>query len=257
MRLIEKILKQEREAHLAFFGKEFDLSNFQKTLEKRGEKKIKEWRALLLEPHFLPKVVMDRKAEFPGWEVRPDNHAYEVVYQGKVLRNINGQIQPDKKAHWLLGETVLIDTRLKPNYQDGKQMWTNDNFLGPLIQELRQTGKVQKYEYNQDQSSRFGVSADEWENQIKLALTKDKRFPESSWRLERGIEGNVIPQLYRHMSRKDNGRIDTWVWYEEYFEGASNRLNGGNSDYDGLANFDWNWSDNRWNRGSFCPLAVL
>ncbi|MDP3731309.1 MAG: hypothetical protein Q8R34_02340, partial [bacterium] len=63
MQRIEEILKIERQSHLNFFGKEFDLSEFQKTLEKHGEDKIEGWKRLLLEPHFLPKITMDRKAD--------------------------------------------------------------------------------------------------------------------------------------------------------------------------------------------------
>ena len=106
----DTILAKERSAHLGFFGKEFDLSEFESTLQKYGQDQIQAWSNLLLEPHFLPKVEMPRKAKFPGWLVRPDSHSYEVVYQGKVLRVINGQLQVDKKAHWLLGITALIDT---------------------------------------------------------------------------------------------------------------------------------------------------
>ncbi|MDP3730914.1 MAG: hypothetical protein Q8R34_00190, partial [bacterium] len=60
---IKAILKKERGSHFGFFGKEFDLSEFQKTLEKHGEDKIEGWKRLLLEPHFLPKITMDRKAD--------------------------------------------------------------------------------------------------------------------------------------------------------------------------------------------------
>lgn len=257
MNWIEVIVEKERQAHLSFFGKEFDLSEFEEILAKYGKDKVKEWKKLLLEPHFLPKITMDRKADFPGWKVRPDNHAYEVVYQGKVLRKIDGKIKPDKKAHHLFGQTVLIDTRLKPTYQDGKQMYRDDNsFLGSILTELRQVEKISRYEYGKP-SSRFGVSADEWENQIKSVLNQDKRFSSLTWRLERGIEGCVIPQLYSHMPRKDNGQTNTWVWYEEYFGVPSHRLHGGDSDYGGLADFLWDWSGGRWGGGSFYPLAVL
>ena len=256
--MFEAILTQERQAHLNFFGRELDLSGFQATLTRYGEKKIEEWRKLLLEPHFLPEVKMDRKAKFPGWQVRPDNHIYEVVHQGRVLRYIDGKLQPDKKADWLLGNTVLIDTRLKPAYQGGKQMFKDDIFMGPILVGLRQAGEINKYELG-EQTSRFGVSADEWEEPIKLALSKDKKIglTKEQWRLERAIEANVISQLYTHMPRKDNGTTDTTSWYEEYFEDHSHRVYGGYSDCGGLADFRWHWSGDHWYRRAFCPLAVL
>lgn len=42
----------------------------------------------------------------------------------------------------------------------------------------------------------------------------------------------------------------------EYFEGAHNRLNGGNSDNGGLANVNWNNADNRNDNWSPRPLGV-
>lgn len=253
MNWIEKIVGFERQAHLDFFGREFDLKSFQETLKRHGENKVKEWREFLLEPHFLPKIEMSRKAKFPGWKVKPTAHHYEVVYQGKVLRMINGELQPDKKAHWLSGETVLVDTRLKPQYKDGKQIWSNDTLLGPILENLRKSNKISNYNYG-PQSSRFGVSADEWEAQVKPALNQTTNL---SWRLERVVEGHIISQLYTHMPRKEDGATNTWVWYEEYFEDRSHRLYGGYSGYGGLAAVCWLWSDGHWFDGSFRPLAVL
>ncbi|MDP3730878.1 MAG: hypothetical protein Q8R34_00005, partial [bacterium] len=86
---------------------------------------------------------------------------------------------------------------------------------------------------------------------------QDKRFSSLTWRLERGIEGNVISQLYPHMLRKNNGQTNTWVWYEEYFGDRSERVGGGGSGCGGLACFGGVWSGFRWSSRSFCPLAVL
>lgn len=253
---LDKIVANEAQAHLTFFGKKFDLSEFEATLIRLGKEQIEAWSRLLLEPHYWPEVKMDRKAKFPGWKVRPNNHSYEVVCQGKIFRQIDGKLQVDKKAHWLLRQTFLIDTRLKPNYKGGKQMY-RDDYLGPIMTKLRQDAKISQYQYG-SQASRFGVSADEWEDRTKSALTNDNRFNGvNQWRLERAIEANVIPQMYLHMPRKDNGETNTRQWYEEYFEGRSSRVSGGYSDSGGLADFYWDWSGDRWDYQSFCPLAVL
>ena len=250
----KKTLEKEREAHFNFFGKEFDLSGFKETLEKYGQVRVEEWKNLLLESHFLPKVEMARKADFPGFKIRPDNHCYETVYRGKVLRMIDGELKPDKKAHWLLGQTVLIDTRLKPAYDNGRRMWQNDNFLGPIIENLRQRGKIKNCEYGPS-SSRFEVSDLEWDHQIRPALAQKLNL--SSFRLERVAEAVVIPQLYPHMLRRDDGTTNTWVWYEEFFEDRSKRLVGGDSGYGGLADVIWDCYGNHWSGRSFRPLAVL
>ena len=252
----DNIITCERQAHLVFFGKEFDLSQFQGDLGKFGEETVTTWQKMLLEPHFLPMVEMKRKAKFPGWKVRPTDHHYEAVYQGRVRRNFDNEFKVDKQAHLLFGGSVLIDTRLKPAYDNGKQMYADD-YLGPILSKLRHDKKIPQYQYG-EQGSRFGVSADEWEEHVKFALTKDKRFRSvKRWRLERSIEANIIPQIYLHMPRKDNGFTNTWQWYEEYFGDDSYRVYGGYSACGGLANFYWSWSGDHWNDQSFCPLAVL
>ena len=251
---LDVILENEKRAHVSFFGGEFDLSGFEATLKKYGKNKVKEWGKFLLEPHFLPEIEIARKANFSGFIVRPNYHCYEIVYQGKVLRMINGELQQDKRAHWLLGQTVLIDTRLKPAYDNGRQMWRNDNLLGPVVEGLRQDSKIKRPEYV-PQSSRFEISDLDWDEQIKPVLAEKLNL--SFLRLERAVEAIVIPQIYTRMPRKDDGTTDTWVWYEEYFEARSSRLSGGYSTDGGLAAVFWCYSGGRWGGRSFRPLAVL
>ncbi len=252
---LEKILAQERACHLAFFGQEFDLTKFADTLRKYGESKIRFWTKLLLEPHFLPEVVMSQDASFKGWKVKPESRYYEKAAGGKIFRNINGQLVVDKEPFKLEGITVLIDTRLKPRYNDGKQMYENDNLLGPIIEKLRKNGSITKYEYG-SQSSRFGTSADnEWGERIKPAFAEFLSV--SRVLLEPAIVANIIPQLYPYMPRKDDGNTDTWVWYEEYFEGRDRRLGGGYSGLGGLAHVHWHYSGGHWRSRSLRPLAVL
>lgn len=253
----EAILTRERQVHQDFFGREFNLAHFRATLEKYGSEVITRWQELGLEPHFLPPVAMSRDTSFPGWKVKPENWYYEKVAEGKILHwQPNGSLVSDQEAFRLEGITVLIDTRLKPHYRDGKQMYKNDNLLGPIIERLRQEGRIARYEHGL-QSSRFGVSAKEWENQIKFFLAEFLGPEVSQVRLERAIEANVIPQLYPYMPRKDDGRTNTWVWYEEYFGDGSVRLLGGDSGRGGLAAVGCHSSGFLWRRRSFRPLAVL
>ena len=255
---LETILTQERKAHLDFFGQEFDLASFRDVLEKYGPQAIiTGWHDLGLEVHFLPPVVMSQDAKFNDWKVKPENWYYQKVAEGKVCRRQpDGSLLPDTEAFKLEGITVLVDTRLKPQYQEDKQMFKNDNLLGPIIERLRQEGKIARYDYG-PQSSRFGVSADEWEKEIKPALAEFLGVEVSQVRLERTIEGNVIPQLYPHMPRKDDGKTNTWVWYEEFFEGASRRLYGGYSEYGGLSGVNVGWVENHWSGQALRPLVVL
>ena len=250
----EQILAQERACRLAFFGQEFDLSDFAATLKKYGESRIRFWQKIGLEPHFLPRLEMAESTSFQGWKVKPEQWFYQKIAEGRILREISGQLAVDKGAHKLLGITALIDTRLKPKYEDGRQMYENDNLLGPIIEELRRAGKIADCKPH---SSRFSVSVNEWEEDIKPALADKLNLEPNQLRLERVIEANVVPQLYPYMPRKDDGKTNTWVWYEERFEGRGRRLHGGDSDDGGLAGVNDDWADNPWDYGSFRPLAVL
>jgi hypothetical protein len=252
---LTKILNAEREHHRNFFGREFDLAEFEKTLRKYGRKKIKVWQNFGLEPHFLPKVSMMTGDDYPGWKVRPEEWFYKKQVEGKLFLDSGGCLEKVLTVE-LKGVTVLIDSRLKPAYRDGKQMWEGDNLFGLLIADLRKEGKIAKYEYG-PQSSRFGVSSDEWQGHVRPALANRLGLDLQQLRLEYAIEGNVIPQLYPHMPRKDDGKTNTWVWYEEYFEGRDYRLDGGNFGLGGLARVSDGTVGHHWRYRSFRSLEVL
>jgi hypothetical protein len=136
-------------------------------------------------------------------------------------------------------------------------MFKDDNLLGPIIERLRQEGKIAKYEYGTP-ASRFGVSGDdEWEDQIRPALAEFLGIKVARVRLERAIESNIIPQLYSYLPRQRDGETDTWVWYEEYFEDGSYRLYGGSSDFGGLSRVYCLWAGSHWFYRAFRPLVVL
>ena len=257
---LQGILNREGQSHLSFFGQEFDLSRFEETLSKCGQERIREWQGLGLEPHFLPEVVMTHDDSYPSWKVKLEKWYYLKTDQGKILRGVNGGLVVDKEAFKLEGIIVLIDTRLKPSYEAGKQMYENDNLLGPVIEELREEGKVAKYEFG-PQSSRFGLSSKEWEDYIKPVLAEKLSLKPNQIRLERAIEVNVIPQLYPYMSRKDDSGTNTWTWYEEFFGSEGCRLHGGVSGRYGLAFECCRWPgdppDRHWQCRALRPLVVL
>ena len=254
---LEESLVKEKQYHQAFFGQEFDLTEFQETLQKYGQAKIQEWQKLGLEPHFLPEVSMAQGASFPGWKVKPEDWYYQNVANGKILRQQpDDKLVVDKEAYKLEGMTVLIDARRKPSYTGGTQVYENDNLLGEIILELRQKGEIADYQTG-PRNSRFNVSANEWEKEIKPALAGFLGLKVSQLRLERVVEANVIPQLYPDIPRKDDGSTNTWTWYEEFFGDRDSRLLGGHSGNGGLANVYYDLADDHWRNRSFRPLAVL
>ena len=252
---INEIIKQERKFHRDFFGSEFDLAKFENTLRKYGRKKIREWKKLGLEPHFLPKVSMMAGEEYPGWKVKPEDWFYKIQVEGKLFLNASGQLTK-MTTIGLEGITVLIDTRLKPAYSDGKQMYEKDNLLGPIIEKLRRENRIARYEYG-PQNSRFGVSSNEIDSEIRAAFAEKIGLSRDMVRLEKTIEANTIPQIYSHMPRMRDGQTNTWVWYEEFFGGCDGRLGGGYSDSGGLAGVGYSGVGHRWDDRSFRLLAVL
>lgn len=263
---LDQHVAKERACHKAFFGNEivssFDCSKFEATLKRFGQAKINEWLELGLEPHFLPPVEMPQDATFPGWKVKPEQWFYDQVAAGKVMRlQSDGSVAVDKKALWLGdpdtgGTLVLVDTRCKPSYQDGKQMWEKDNLLEPIIENLRGGKKIAGYD-DSPASSRFGVSAEETEQQVCPALAERLGFSSAPVRSERMVEFNFVSQAYPDMPRAADGQTNTWVWFAEAFEGPAYRLFGGSSDCGGLAHVSYHSSVDHWYGRSVRPLAVL
>ena len=256
---IERVLEDEAKLHRDFFGEEFDLTEFGDTLQQYGEDKVRVWNALGLEPHFLPEITMSRKAEFPGWNVKPEEWFYLKVKEGKILRQqSDGELHVDHDAFALEGVSVLVDTRLKPTHNEDKQMWADDHlFLGAIMERLRVEKRITENYYGL-QSSRFDVSVDEWEVEIRPAVAEFLGFGCSQIRLERAIEMNVIPQIYTHMPRKDDLATDrgfSWIWLEEHFAVRANRLVGGQFYYGGFA-FVF-WPDALRSYGCFRPLTLI
>lgn len=253
---LSSILICERRYHLTFFGQEFDLTEFEQKLRFYGRKRIKAWQNLGLEPHYLPLVSMMLDDDYPGWKIKLGQWFYQKLIEGKLCRYIDSQMIKATEAK-LGGISVLIDARLKPAFDDGRQMYEKDNLLGPIIARLRKEGKIAHYDYG-SQYSRFDISADEWEAAIKPALAGKLGLDAKQVRLETVEEGNIIPQIYLDLSRKDDGKTDTWVWYEQYLgDDCDLRLDGGDSTCGGLSSVDDNSSDSHWRYRSVRPLVVL
>lgn len=254
---VMNLLNAERAAHLAFFGQEFDLTLMRETIERYGYAKIAEWQKLGLEVHFLPSTVLMRNTSFDGWKIQPESWYWDQARNGNLYHRQDDGTLVKASGDLLPGRVVLIDTRKKPNYDDGKQMFAKDrDFMGRVIDRLRKDGKLARYQYG-PQTSRFGISSIEWEDHLKAAVAERLGLEPAQVRLEMAIEANIIPQLYTKMPRKDDGTTSTWCWYEEFFESASYRLRGGCSGYGGLACVYYDGSGGHWRSCAFRPLGVL
>ncbi len=260
-----KRAKEVRSLLNSFFGNEFrawmfNEELFRKTLLSFGREQVLAWEAIGLKPFYLPGLVMERGADYPGWkpEQRPNDFYWKSLAGGKLLRyNEEGELVPDRQANKLPGAVLLVDTLCKPFYTDGSQMW-KDDYLGATIKALRKKGRLHKYQHG-PQDSRFGISGDaEWEEAFKPAVHQLLNLKSPSYvRLETTMELNVLSQALQGSPRARDGQTNTSVWLEEFFGDSSKRLCGGYSDYGGLANVGWDYSWNHWNDRSVRPLAVL
>lgn len=215
---IEEIARQESTT--------VSLTKFKKRLKRYGRKLVARWQTLGLEPHFLPKEIISVTPS-STWE----NWYSRQVEKGKILRlQSNKELLPVKKLKFG-GIGVLIDIRARPFYQDGKQMFKNDNLLGPVIKELRQKREISQHK-KVPRSSRFGALGKDWQDKIRPNLAKFLNVRTEQVRLETVPEKMAIFRLYSHLPRSEDGNKDTWEWCEEFFEDTSQRLCVGTSEQD-------------------------
>jgi len=252
---IRKRTKELDNYLLAFFGKIYDLTLFEETLKKYGKEQVEKWEGMGLKVGFFPKERMSQRVEFPGWKIKLNGSFYDRLEAGSIFRyEQKGKLVRDKKADELEGIVVLFDTRCKPFYSGGAQMWSDDkDFLGDVIDELRRSKKIQKWDGSQ--SSRFYVSSDEWQKHLRSATAVLLGLEVKRVRLERAIEFNVLPQIYLDIPRCKDRDTNTFLWLEEFLASDDSiRLDGGHG---GLADVTWSYPQINWGYRSFRPLAVL
>ncbi len=256
--LIEELAEAENRFHCAFFDQTFELTVFQETLARLGQEKLRQWAEMGLEVHYLPRFVFTQQAELPGWKIKPSNCYWRDLADGRIYRKNVQNIPWRLTAMHFGGFVVLVDTRLKPQECEERQMFENDSvFLGGLLERLRQEDKITRHHLGLD-NSRFAVSSDDCEQAILPAL--ETMIPEARWRLETYPEFNVIAQLFPHMPRARDGETATMLWFDECSGDGQERLYGGRSESaecGGLAEVSWHWHDKRCGYGAFRPLGIF
>ena len=166
----------------------------------------------------------------------------------------------DTKAHVLEGVTALIDIRCKPESEPrglgGMQAYEDDTFLGPILQKLRENGKLAISRFG-ELSTRFSISRGEWERIVKPAVAEKLGVPVETVRLERAIEANIIPQLYHELPRHKDGETSTYTLYEEYVDDAQHCLVGGSSEEGGLGSMHAIHVNSAGNSFGIRPIIIL
>lgn len=231
---------------------------FVKAAELYGREWVHYWECrLLLRFSALPITGPHQGADV-WWRIKPCDWFYHRVAAKKVGRIVDDRFQPDREVFELLGEIVLIDTRRKPIYKNGRQMWEFDeHFCGRVLKQLRKSGDILRYKHG-SQKSRFGVDAgSSWREHFRPELAKLLNLDPFRVRLERVVEANAISQFYSDLPRTQDDTTDTWVWCEEYFEDANCRLFSNGTADSGRTAVEFGDPDLGRSDRSFRPLAVL
>jgi len=233
----KELIVREEESLRRFFGKEVKVNPIPSEITPE---RYVEWKEKELELYFLPDIDMTKGKNFPGLKVGPqDWFYYEEIKKGRL----------PKDSTKLLGRWILIDTRTKPAYNDGNQMYKND-ILGPAIKELREKGLIQSFKIK---DSRFDISKEELEKpEVKEAFAKALGINPHNFRVPRAIEFNFIGNCYY----PEWGGTDTREWFDDIYD-STRRLSGGFSGVSGLADVCSYDADVRHDIISFRPLGVF
>ncbi|HEU0050600.1 MAG TPA: hypothetical protein VFQ60_00900 [Patescibacteria group bacterium] len=241
-RIFGEIISRESQALRRFFGKEIPVPAIPKQATRE---RILEWRQLGFELHYLPpislaeikrdpegKILEVKPIDFPGWKKKPGAR-YTPDHDGiDFFHDVEfGYLDPS--ALELPGAWILVDTREKPNYDHGEQMYANDPFA-PALEELRKEKIVKDFKIK---GSRFNLSYWELEKTEVLQAFADalnlRTISGLTIGIPRAIEFNILGNIHYPQWGKGNTN-------ESFSDrGASGCLRGGRSNFGGLSYITW------------------
>ncbi len=243
----QKLIEREKASLRTFFGYEIAVPPLP---DEITPERYEKWKKIAFELHYLPAEKMGKGRQLPGWKKKPPNSFY--------VRIQNGELHPNSIV--LPGAWALVDTREKPQSQDGKQMY-QDDVLAKVLENLRQKKVIPEFKV---QGSRFGISWHELHNpEVKKAIAEALDVSEEFLRLPYAIEWNYLGNAYYSKW----GGTDTAEWFEDIYEYPrpkgekrlldEDRLFGGNSSGGGLSSVALDLPLQRDDQVGFRPLVVL
>ena len=207
------IMEHEKQKLREFFGRDIAVPPLPEgiTLEQ-----VQAWEKQHLKLHYLPPIDMAKETELEHW-IKPD---YQYINESDL----------PKDAMLLPGSWLLVDERPKPKYESGNQQYDNDtDFLGPVLEELRQKGLIQSFKHP---GSRFYISPQELENPAVIeAIARAYNLKPEQITLPRMIEFNVLGNIHH----PEWGESNCSEWFSDQHKAGLKRLDGGNSVNGGLA----------------------
>lgn len=233
-----ELVTREQEKLREFFGKEIEVPPLP---EEITAEKYELWKELGFDLHYLPDEDLVKDRDLPGWEKKPKDWFYDQISEGKISAD----------AVKLTNAWVLIDSRAKPQYDNGNQMYENDDKIGNVLKKLRQQGMIENHK---KADSRFNISWDELNRVgVKAALAKLLGVDPENLRLPRTIEWNYLGNAFH----KEWGETNAWEWFEDSYDKGRARLIGGNSVVGGLSSMDRGTPVHRYGSLGFRPLVVF
>jgi len=233
-----ELINREQEKLREFFGYDIDVPPVP---DEITPEKYEQWKELGFELHYLPEEDLTKDRDLPGWKKKPGELFFNQISDGKLSSD----------STKLAGSWVLIDSRAKPQYDDGKQIYENDDQIGDALGKLRQQGLIENYK---ETGSRFNISWDELnKTEMKEALAEILNTDPQNLRLPRAVEWNYLGNaFYEHW-----GETSIWEWLEDEYDKGQERLYGGGSGNGGLSGVDWHSPDGRDGGLGFRPLVVF
>ena len=209
----KEIIEHEKQKLQAFFGRDIDVPPLPEGITGV---KIEAWEKQHLKLHYLPLIDMAEETKLEHW-IKPD---FQYITESDL----------PKDAMLLPGSWLLVDERPKPTYENGNQQYDNDtDFLGPVLEELRQKGLIQSFEHP---GSRFYISPQELENPAVIeAIARAYNLKPEQITLPRMIEFNILGNIHH----PEWGESNCSEWFSDQYKAGLERLSGGFSDVGGLA----------------------
>ena len=192
---------------------------------------MERWQGFEL--HYLPDEELTEERGLPGWKKKPGkrytpDQSWGIEFFDEVKK---GNLPKD--ALKLPAAWILSDSREKPQYQDGKQIYKED-VLGPVLEDLRKKNIITDFKVK---NSRFNISWDELNKpEVKQAIAEALDVPQEALRLPRAIEWNYMGNVYY----PEWGNTNTWEWFDDPYMKGQRRLRGGFSEFGGLSDVYWN-----------------
>ncbi|MDO8599866.1 MAG: hypothetical protein Q7R44_00430 [bacterium] len=183
--------------------------------------KIREKKLFKATPFYLPRYTLSADSQYPGLKVLPSFWFSQQIREGRIAES----------ADLLPGRWIILDVSKRPNYGDGKQMYTDSNGLGEVLADLRDQGKIEVPYYCRKvpRNSRFAVSADEIDGKSGVVVKAVASI--LSLRTEEQIATlpYVVFNYIGNLAHPEFGQVSTAEWFADRFE-HGDRLSGGDGD---------------------------